>query len=414
MTKLVAINGTTNTAVLASNGSFVTIDTNLKDVVNVSDTWNSAGAEGWITYNYTGAPALWAELAEAATTSLSIESTEAAEANRLLRVPKNVRTQSKKFAGETTTLGQIHEFAQSKHYSTPGKAAEPVLGWVNKVLERYPLESPLTAAAAFVHDEDLAYYGRTVSEDGADCDRLFAQKDSDGSWVERVQGQWQPTEDPSEAAALLLLDPESAEALANWVDNPDDLQGDAFEFASHNPVEFGLFYAAEAELDFEFLDRLFDIYDSTERSINAQKQVRGPGGKFTPNPGGGQAKKEAPKGRLSTPLPLVPDIGARIDEYLRQVAQERGEDVPEPAQPSEGAPAPAPAPAAGTPAAEEVEKDEKRESNTFSREEAARRIEEARAKIFAESGEAAGEMVSLLGPEHSESIRLRVICKGNW
>ena len=364
MTKLVAINGTTQTAVVASNGSFVTIDTNLKDVVNVSNTFTTPDAEGWITYNYTGAPPTWAELAEAATTTLTIESTDSAEPDRLLRVPKAIQPMSKRFSGETTTLGQIHEFAQSKYFNIPGKAAEPVLEWVNKVLDQYPLKVPVIAAAggAFAPDEDLMYYGRAISEDNADCDKLYAQKDSDGSWVERISGQWQPVEDPSESSSLLLLDPESAEALANWVDNPDELNGDAFEFSSHNPIEFGLFAAAEAELDFEFLDRLFDIYDSTERSINASKQVRGQGGKFTPNPGGGQAAKQAPKGRLSSPLPLIPDIAARIDEYLREVAKQRGE---EPEAPAEGEAAPeAGAPAAG----EEAEKEDKRETNTFTAE----------------------------------------------
>jgi hypothetical protein len=341
----------------------VTIDTNLKDVVDVSKTYAPNSTDGWVSYNYTGAPAAWAELAEAATTTLSIESTEQADPDRLFRVPKNVQSKSKHFSGETTTLGQIHEFAQSKYYS-PEKAAEPVLTWVAKVLDRYPSEAPITAAGAFAHDEDLMYYGRTVGDEGANCDKLYAQKDSDGTWLERASGQWLPIEDPSEEASLLLLDPESAEALANWADNPDEMQGDAFEFANHNPIEFGLFAAAEAELDFEFLDRLFDIYDSTERSINASKQVRGSGGKFSPNPGGGEAAPQAPKARLSVKLPLIPNISQRIDEYLAQVAKERGEEPAAPAEGEEGAPAPA----AGTPAASEVEKNDKRETNTFTAE----------------------------------------------
>lgn len=323
LTKVVAINKSTNTAIVARGGTFVFIDTEKKDVVGTAPAFNISVGEGW--ENFTGeVPTLWAELTDAAITSMSIDSSEFADEDRVFRVPRNVQKISQHFSDTTTTLKSVHEFAAERK-----PEPELVRQWVRKITDQFPVPGALIASA-FEPSDTSVYFGRAVGEDTTECDAMYALN-SEGVWAERVDGQWVPVteEDPGLLYNLIMLDPESATALASWADEPDELDGGSLELAALTPDETGLFYAAEAELDMEMLDRLFDVYDSTERSINASKQVRGQGGKFGPSVGGSEGTAEAPKARLSVKLPLIPDIGARIDAYLAEVGRGGTEPVAE-------------------------------------------------------------------------------------
>ena len=319
LTKLIAINKKTNTAVVSRGGVFVFIDTEQKDVIKTEVTCVLSAADGWESSS-SEPTQVWAELAQAATTNLSIESTEYADESRVFRVPRNVQKASRTFTDETTTLKDIHAFATGRKIET-----KLVREWVAKVTDQFPVPPQALLASAFTPSDTSVYFGRATGDDTTECDAMYALN-SEGQWAQRIDGEWQPVtdEDPGDSYNLIMLDPETAQTLAKWADEPDELDGGSLELALINPQETGLFYAAEAELDFEFLDRMFDVYDSQERSINASKQVRQAGGKFGGSPGGAKATAETPKARLTVKLPLIPNISARIDQYLADVAKQRG------------------------------------------------------------------------------------------
>ncbi len=186
-------------------------------------------------------------------------------------------------------------------------------------------------AGAFEYDDGCEYFGRGVDPDTTIVDALFVLR-PDETWAQREAGSWTDVDELSEDTILIMLDPESAQKLADIIDS-EDSDVLPFELSSLNPREAALFYAAESELDYEMIDRVFDIYDSQERSVNAKKQVRGPGGKFGDDVDDPDSEKTEEAGetkaRLPQSLPLVADVNQRIDRYLADVAKKRNADGPE-------------------------------------------------------------------------------------
>lgn len=94
--------------------------------------------------------------------------------------------------------------------------------------------------------------------------------------------------DSSDMSHWVLVDSESAVQYAQWMDSHPD-----GEFCSifNDPTEKALFDSAEADIDWAFIDTLSAVvadasgYSPVERSRNAQKQRRGPGGRFARSPG---------------------------------------------------------------------------------------------------------------------------------
>lgn len=192
-------------------------------------------------------------------------------------------------------------------------------------------------ASAFEFDGSCEYFGKGIQPDSTVVDSLYMHR-ADGTWATREANAWVDVDEPSEDTILIMLDEESAHELAQIIDDvaPEDPDVLPFELTTLYPQEAALFYAAEAELDYELIDRVFDIYDSTERSINAKKQVRGPGGRFGDQPDDPDSKKSEgageTKARLPQALPLVQDIQARIAQYLADVAKKRGAAAPDDAE----------------------------------------------------------------------------------
>lgn len=196
-------------------------------------------------------------------------------------------------------------------------------------------------AGAFEYDPTCEYFGVGVSPDETLVTGLLMLR-SDGTWQIRKDGFWEPTTEPDNEDIVIMLDEESAYRLAEILDDiaPEDPSVLPFELATINPHEAALAALALEEDDaWEMVDRIveaFDIYDSTERSINAKKQNRAPGGRFGETPdapekeeGNQQGKVKA---RLPEGMPLVPNIAARIQEYLAAnpaPAPERAPDAKE-------------------------------------------------------------------------------------
>lgn len=96
--------------------------------------------------------------------------------------------------------------------------------------------------------------------------------------------------DPYLPEHWILVDNETAQFIADWQDHRTDEEPCCSVFGN-DPDEHGLFESSESEIDWEFIDDLSAVvadasgYSPVERSRNATKQRRGPGGRFARTPG---------------------------------------------------------------------------------------------------------------------------------
>lgn len=175
-------------------------------------------------------------------------------------------------------------------------------------------------------DEVFDYFAISDMEGSTESYALICVDYETGAvYVWREDGfEYQPDIDllTYDAPSIVPIDVETATELAKYLDSSVDA---GYDILDTDAEERDLFLAAEAELDYEEMDRVYAItadatgYTPQERSVNASRQKRGPGGKF----GGGQATSSSegltpqyPKAKLSSELPLVADISARIEEWI--------------------------------------------------------------------------------------------------
>lgn len=125
---------------------------------------------------------------------------------------------------------------------------------------------------------------------------------------------------------IIPVDEMTADEFAHVLDSGST----EFDILDTNPEERNLFSMAEAEIDFEELDRTYSIiaaagdgvYTPVERSQNAKVQRRGAGGKFGEQPDEKAAvvPEAEPvlvqKATLPVELPLVENPAARVQEWL--------------------------------------------------------------------------------------------------
>jgi hypothetical protein len=327
MTDLFAANDANSLVVVYSNGKWVTIDTDTNDVIGTYGSFSLDVEKGWSTSSNTLSAKrlrVYLELAESATTSLAV--TESSEENfsydRTFRVPKAVKAEGR-FTEDTATLREIYDYTRDPNYNV---VPEPPItfSWLRNIRDKHPLSQRALTAAGFIPDPKSLYFGVPVDEDTPFImNGLLRLDTTTNQWSVRTVEHWDELGEDEVPGFLVELDPDSAAQIALWIDKPDLKESDTIEFSNIYPEEAGLFFAAESELDLEFLDTVFDIYDSQERSINAKKQVRGQGGKFGPGGKTNAPAESTPKARLPQSLPIIPDIGKRIDEYLADVARQR-------------------------------------------------------------------------------------------
>lgn len=167
----------------------------------------------------------------------------------------------------------------------------------------------------------------------------------DGNGFEPVDTHIDEIDEPQ----VIPLDEDTAEYLAQMlVGNPHE----SHDVLNSDPDERNLYALAESELDFDDLGRRGAIiadatgYTPAERSLNARRQIRGPGGTF----GGRQVEQgdkllAFKKGKLSDNPVLVADVAARIQQFI-QDATATDESAAEPATAPVTAAAPNPAPPA--------------------------------------------------------------------
>lgn len=130
---------------------------------------------------------------------------------------------------------------------------------------------------------------------------------------------------------IIPIDEMTADEFAHWLDSGS---AEEFDILDTNPEERNLFTLADAEIDYDELDRSYSIiaaagdgvYTPVERSQNAKVQQRGAGGKFGETPDAAPAVPEGEepkvqKARLPVELPIVADPAARIAEWLSTAAE---------------------------------------------------------------------------------------------
>lgn len=250
--------------------------------------------------------------------------------------------------------------------------------WAKKILEPSnaseqfaPMDSGVVYGRYDFDPEVFDYFAISNEEGDTEAFALIAVDYETGAiyvWKEDgFEFQHDTDVDTFEAPNITPIDSETAAELAKYIDHSVD---ENYDIVDTDPEERNLFLMAEGELDFEEMERAYAItadatgYTPQERSVNAQRQKRGPGGKF----GGGQATGAAPAGqvtpqfpkaKLTSELPIVTDISARIEEWIATAPEGSltasgafAGETPVPAAPA--APEAAPAPAEEAPVAEET------------------------------------------------------------
>lgn len=187
----------------------------------------------------------------------------------------------------------------------------------------------MDSGGGFEYNPDCEYFGKGVSPDSTVSTELY--KLEGNGWSMYDGTGWVDIEPPAADEVIIMLDPESAQTLATFIENRDpEKQSEGLELSMIDSHEAALFALAEPEIDWEFIERVFDVYDSGERSVNAKKQRRAPGGRFGENPNVAAPSNTGdtghPKARLPAALPLIPDVAARIQQYI----SENGGDAPAP------------------------------------------------------------------------------------
>lgn len=207
-----------------------------------------------------------------------------------------------------------HEVPEKIHGGFKGKK------WSSSILN--PPAEKKTPDFDF-NDEILEFFAVSQQKDSYVADSLYAldreaerlyKWDSEFSLVENIDI------DSFEAPTIIELSVIDAQDLAKLFSEGVK----EFNVLDIDPVERNLFALAEDEMDMGLLDLQTAViadatgYSPIERSVNAKKQHRGPGGKFGQQrtSDDGTSKTATKKAVLPVELPLVTDPKARIAEWI--------------------------------------------------------------------------------------------------
>lgn len=243
-------------------------------------------------------------------------------------------------------------------------ATKIVSGTEDEVTVRDDIEIGGSAKYLF-NDDDFAYFATGSNPGSTFVNKLLAVDYETGAVFSWTSDGFAliPDLDMTEVdePQIIPIDEMTADEFAHWLDSGTD---EEYDILDTNPEERNLFTLADSEIDYDELDTAYSIiaaagdgvYTPVERSQNAKAQGRASGGRFgagggpkAAGPGaaaGGPAKApvaqgkaapaaaptdptapadtEAPKekkARLPVALPLVPDVAARIAEWLTTAAE---------------------------------------------------------------------------------------------
>lgn len=201
--------------------------------------------------------------------------------------------------------------------------------WASKILSTQKEDEETKSEIVYDNfDDDIFVYCGLGDNEKANTivNQLFSIDIETDAVYKWENGKFNLTELSSndvEAPSVVILDAETAKGIAKTFDSVQATTN--VDVLSINPEERNLFSLAYSEIDFEELDRLSAIvadatgYSPAERSINAQRQKRGPGGRF----GGEQVEQSSEltqgavkKATLPVDLPLVENLGQLIADWL--------------------------------------------------------------------------------------------------
>jgi hypothetical protein len=229
-------------------------------------------------------------------------------------------------------ISWMHKFFENIEKALALHGGRRGQNWARKVLSDEVITADGSPVNEVFSEEDVLFIAGTDEESEDLFDTLYMVEPADGSVYVWENGNFSPLDlkdGEIEREFLQEIDPESAQALADRLDS-----GDSSSLADLFPEERNLFDLAESELDFEYLSLLADAtgYSPVERSVNAQRQPRGGGGRFGPgsNPisKSGKTSEAFAKAHLPEGTPLLSNVAARIAEYLGQAAEAVEEPVP--------------------------------------------------------------------------------------
>lgn len=204
--------------------------------------------------------------------------------------------------------------------------------WAEKIISD-PEEDAIDTEKYNLTDA-LSYYGLGLFTDQPLIDRIIAVDFIHGHvyfWGETGFELSEDTViDSIDSPMVLPLDVETAKAVVMWIDSR---QAGPLDVRDLNWEERNLFDMAEGELDYEELGDLSnavlaagsDEYTPQERSANAKRQRRGPGGKFGESPDAPKTKglTSSAKARIDPSLPIVVNPWETIMEWVNSAEHEK-------------------------------------------------------------------------------------------
>jgi hypothetical protein len=317
---------------------------------STSGTFEALVASGSWRRPIEGDAEAFVSLVEIADGAIVASTTEAPKRPRLYRAPKNVREEISSALKEFSAIISDQDREVAKRISSGPVAkediewmytffsqidkAEKLRGgkygkrWADKICS---VKDPLTASVAAFAEDDMYFYGISDTE-GSQLIQALLAIDSEQNVYDWNNNEWVLSAGENLAdidePTILPLDGETAAKVATWINHNSRETPEGYDVFSADAVERNLFELAASEIDFEELDRVASIvadatgYSAPERSVNAKRQNRGPGGKFGGGGAGGGANPPSKtlttfnKARLPQELPLVENVAERINEWL--------------------------------------------------------------------------------------------------
>ena len=187
---------------------------------------------------------------------------------------------SKFVSGEPVTYEDVEilgKFASVAKYLPLLYGGQDGLEWIDKIIKK-----PTPEAPSYDFNDPTYEYFASITDGVVDLLAVDLANDKVFSWTGAGFSMEHGPIDKYDADSIEPLDSESAKKVAEQLTSAFSQGNPAvFSIADLFPEERNLFNTAMNEIDETYLDTITQLtYESAERSIDAQYQTRGQGGKF--------------------------------------------------------------------------------------------------------------------------------------
>ena len=237
------------------------------------------------------------------------------DANRQMRLPKDM---AQALGRESITITEASQIYQEFKVKLDSIGGEKGLQWLSHTSENLP---SVTAAGSFEPSDDLIYIATSNQPDTTQIDSLFAITEDNVllRWLGNRFDATTISPDELDEPTIIEVDAETAKVIADWV---EDGELDGFiDIAEIDPVEAALFRAADSEIDWELTEAVTAalFYDNAKRAQNAERQERGPDGKFNGPQHTPSKKFTFARARIPEYYEAVVDPAGRVTDYIENV-----------------------------------------------------------------------------------------------